>query len=140
MTDPQGVASVNLAYQLVEPGNYIPVEDPAYNTPANWTTVAMHDDGLNGDLVASDGIYSYVMPASIQTNRRLVRYRISSTDGLGKSVTAPYADDPSAELRVLRLRRRAQLVRRCPARRGRGERAGRHVRCGGAELDGGLPR
>ena len=94
VTDPEGVASVNLDYQLVNPGSYIPVEDPAYNAPANWTTVAMHDDGVNGDLVANDGVYSYVMPGSIQTNRRLVRYRISSTDGLGKSVTAPYADDP----------------------------------------------
>jgi fibronectin type 3 domain-containing protein len=94
VTDPEGVASVKLLYQIVNPGNYIAIEDAAYNNAANWTTLLMHDDGLNGDTTAGDDIYTAVIPASVQVNRRLVRYRITSTDTLGASVTGPYADDP----------------------------------------------
>jgi hypothetical protein len=91
-TDPNGVQSVNLEYQLVNPGSYIRVTDAAYET--SWTTVAMHDDGLGGDALAGDGVYSVIMPGSLQTDRRLVRYRITATDALGASVRGPYADDP----------------------------------------------
>ncbi|MFI5381273.1 MAG: lamin tail domain-containing protein [Tepidisphaerales bacterium] len=92
VTDPQGVASVNLQYQLVDPGNYINLSDAAYVT--NWTTVPMHDDGLAGDAVAGDSIYTAVLPAGLQTSRRLVRYRIQSTDAAGAGVQVPYTDDP----------------------------------------------
>src|SRR5205807_7133246 len=68
--------------------------DAAYQT--NWTNVTMHDDGLNGDAVAGDGVYTFVLDPSIQVNRRLVRYRVSSTDGKSASITAPYADDPQS--------------------------------------------
>ena len=91
-TDPDGVASVSLQYQLVEPGNYIEVADAAYQT--NWTTVAMNDAGTGGDAVAGDDVYTATLPASLQVNRRLVRYRIAAADALGKSITVPYADDP----------------------------------------------
>ena len=113
VTDPDGVASVTLAYQVVTPGNYIPATlpltgaqlnnlnavpltnslNPAFELPANWTTVAMHDDGLNGDAVAGDGVYSVVLPQ--QANRNLVRYRITCTDLIGASRRAPFEDDPS---------------------------------------------
>jgi hypothetical protein len=61
ITDPDGVASVSLEYQLVAPGGYVPsqlpipiignnintsqprLENPAYEN--NWTTVPMLDDG-----------------------------------------------------------------------------------------------
>lgn len=92
VTDPDGVQSVSLQYQLVDPGSYIRRTDAAYQT--NWTTVAMHDDGLDGNSVAGDGVYSVVLPGSLQVNRRLVRYRITATDNLGASVRGPYADDP----------------------------------------------
>jgi hypothetical protein len=91
-TDPDGVQSVNLQYQLVNPGSYIRLTDAAYQT--SWTTVAMRDDGTNGDAVAGDGVFSVILPGSLQTNRRLVRYRITATDTLGASVRGPYADDP----------------------------------------------
>ncbi|MEY2407595.1 MAG: hypothetical protein QOF48_265 [Verrucomicrobiota bacterium] len=113
VTDPDGVASVSLAYQVVVPGNYIPATlpltgtqlnnlnstpltnslNPAFELPANWTTVSMHDDGANGDAVAGDGIYSVVLPQ--QANRSLVRYRVTCTDALGASRRAPFEDDPS---------------------------------------------
>jgi len=91
-TDPDLVDTVTLDYQLVDPGNYIRLGDAAYDT--NWTTVVMRDDGLNGDLVAGDDVYSVTLSASLQQHRRLVRYRVTATDMLGTSVTGPYADDP----------------------------------------------
>ena len=90
VTDPQGVASVTLGYQLVNPGTYIRKTDAAYAT--TWTNVAMVDDGTSGDVLAGDGIFSYTMPPALQTNRRLIRYRISATDGTS-AITVPYADD-----------------------------------------------
>ncbi len=38
--------------------------------------------------------YTAELPASLQQHRRLIRYRITSTDTLGASITGPYADDP----------------------------------------------
>ena len=92
ITDPDGVASAFLEYQLVEPGDYIEINDPRYAT--NWTTIAMSDDGLNGDAIAGDDIYTAIMPADLQTHRRLIRYRVTAEDTLGASITAPFADDP----------------------------------------------
>ena len=96
VTDPEGVGSVRLEYQLVDPGAYIRKTDPAYAT--NWTSVAMLDDGINGDAVAADNTYSVTLPASVQTHRRLVRYRIVVADALGASVRVPYADDEQPNL------------------------------------------
>jgi hypothetical protein len=105
VTDSDGVLTVKLAYQIVEPGSYVPVTLPNYPstnpvTVANpdylkgWVSVAMHDDGLDGDLTAGDGIYSVQLPASVQKHRRLIRYTISAVDNLGAYVNVPYADDP----------------------------------------------
>jgi len=106
VTDPDGVASVELRYQISPPGNYIPAflahpiatltsggfnrdtpraPNPAFENPANWTPVAMVHTG--------DDIYSATIP--VQTNRALVRYRIVVTDTPGASDRAPFADDPS---------------------------------------------
>lgn len=114
VTDPEGVAAVTLAYQIVTPGNYLPATlpltanqlnnlnatptltnppNPAFEAETNWTTVAMHDDGLDGDAVAGDNIYTVVLPP--QANRTLVRYRITCTDVLGAARRAPFEDDPS---------------------------------------------
>ncbi|HEY6227787.1 MAG TPA: CotH kinase family protein, partial [Verrucomicrobiae bacterium] len=92
VTDPDGVTSVQLQYQIVDPGNYIDLTDAAYAT--SWTTVAMNDAGTNGDQFPGDSTYTATLPGSLQTHRRLIRYRIVATDGAGKSITAPYADDP----------------------------------------------
>lgn len=111
ITDPQGVASVVLNYQVVTPGNFIPAyipftvaqlnatplatppANPAFEAATNWTAIFMHDDGMNGDQLAGDDVYTAVLP--VQPNRTLVRYRITSTDALGASRRAPFADDPS---------------------------------------------
>jgi len=94
VTDPDGIANVTLRYQLVNPGNYISISDGAY--PANWTAVAMNDDGVGGDAAAGDDIYTVQLSASLQVHRRLVRYRITVKDGGWLSVRVPYADDPQS--------------------------------------------
>jgi len=91
VTDTDGVASVTLEYQLVDPGSYIKLSDPLYST--SWTSVPMLDDGTNGDLLAGDDIYTVVLPDTLQTHRRLVRYRITAVDNPGATVTGPYSDD-----------------------------------------------
>jgi len=92
VTDPDGVASVTLSYQIVEPGSYITITDWQYRT--SWTNAAMNDDGLNGDAIAGDDIYSVQLPGSIQVHRRLVRYRIEVVDSTGQGLVVPYLDDP----------------------------------------------
>ena len=91
ITDPDGMGPVTLSYQVVNPGAYIRLTDAAYaNT---WTSVPMFDDGTEGDEVAGDSFYTAVLPEEVQTNRRLVRYRITFADALGNAETVPYADD-----------------------------------------------
>ena len=111
VTDPQGVAKVELHYQLVAPGAYIPsylalstaqvianpsaprTLNPAFEAVTNWVTVTMLDTGVGGDALAGDSVFSATIPG--QTNRTLVRYRITATDSAGSSVRVPYEDDPS---------------------------------------------
>ena len=90
--DSDGVSNVVLKYQAVSPGAYLRLTDPAYAT--TWTSVAMHDDGLNGDAIAGDSVYTVVLPPSLQTHRRLVRYRIEALAAAGLRVRLPYSDDP----------------------------------------------
>ncbi|MGC8885867.1 MAG: immunoglobulin domain-containing protein [Verrucomicrobiia bacterium] len=94
VTDPDGVASVLLEYQIVNPGNYIDILDPAYTNAANWVKVSMNDEGINGDATAGDSIYTATIPSTIQQHRRLIRYRITVTDNPGASVRVPYPEDP----------------------------------------------
>ena len=112
ITDPQGVASASLAYQLCTAGNYIPstlpkavsggnfvnvatplAANPAFESAANWTTVAMNDNGTGDDLLGGDGIWTGTIPP--QANRTLVRYRITTADNPGASARVPYVGDPS---------------------------------------------
>lgn len=110
-SDANGLGAVQLSYQIVAPGNHIPAylplpinggqidtsqqrpPNPAFENPANWTTLAMNDNGTAGDAVAGDGLYSTQIPA--QVHRTLVRYRVKATDLTGLSARAPFADDES---------------------------------------------
>lgn len=92
ITDPDGVAGVQLHYQLVDPGAYIELEDPAY--AHDWVTLPMNDAGVDGDGAAGDDVYTATLPADLQTHRRLVRYRLTATDNAGATVRVPYPDDP----------------------------------------------
>lgn len=91
ITDPEGVAAVWLEYQIVAPGTYVRLTDTSW--AANWTTLPMRDDGLNGDAVARDEVFSAVVPASAQQHRRLIRYRLRAWDGALTAVRVPYEDD-----------------------------------------------
>jgi hypothetical protein len=110
VTDPDGVLQVSLKYQIITAGNYIPAYlpispissliadpfqrkplNPAFEDAANWTTVAMADNGTNGDAVAGDDIYTAVL--SGQNHRTLVRYRIEAADSGNHTVRVPYYDD-----------------------------------------------
>jgi hypothetical protein len=91
-TDPQGVQRVALQYQTVDPGGYLRLGDPAYQT--RWTEVEMRDDGLPPDAQAGDSVFTVLLPGSLQLHRRLVRFRITASDLEGQTVEAPYGDDP----------------------------------------------
>lgn len=93
VTDPDGVGSVSLRYQIVNPGNYIRRTDPAFRATASWVTLTMMDNGTSGDAVAGDSIFTALIPSSVQTHRRLIRYQITLIDTPGNSISVPYADD-----------------------------------------------
>ena len=104
ITDPDGVGPVTLQYQLVNPGDYFSRylkfngngtanDNPRYENPGEWTTLPMTDDGTGGDALAGDSIYTVTLPGTLQTNRRLIRYRVSAEDTPGAAITVPYSDD-----------------------------------------------
>ena len=93
VTDPDGVASVTLSYQVVNPGAYINLDDASYKT--NWIDLPMIDDGTAGDTIQGDSVFSATMPDALQTHRRLIRYRITVQDVAGVLEQTPYADDES---------------------------------------------
>ena len=64
ITDDEGIDQVQLEYQIVEPGDYIEIEDPRYKN--QWTALKMLDDGANGDIEAADDVYTVKMPKSLQ--------------------------------------------------------------------------
>ena len=98
VTDPEGVKSVLLQYQVVAPGNYIDVTNvfvaPNSQYATNWTTVAMNDAGNDGDQVGNDSIYTVLLPGNLHVHRHLIRYRIVVSDNHDLEVRVPYADDP----------------------------------------------
>jgi hypothetical protein len=91
ITDPDGVASVTLSYQAVQPGSYIRKTDGSYEK--GWLELPMANGGSDGNATLDDSIFSAFIPRSVQKHRTLVRYRIRVEDKLGNSVTMPYADD-----------------------------------------------
>jgi hypothetical protein len=91
VTDPDGVSAVTLEYQLVEPGDYIAIDDPRYAT--SWSSLPMRDDGVGADALAGDDLFTAELPANLMTHRRLIRTRILADDTGAASVQVPYADD-----------------------------------------------
>ncbi|MEZ5330110.1 MAG: CotH kinase family protein [Verrucomicrobiales bacterium] len=91
VTDPQGVGSAVLHYQVIDPGEYIRLTDETYET--SWVDVPMNDSGEAGDATAGDDIFTATLPAEVQVHRRLVRYRITVADTEENSVRIPFNDD-----------------------------------------------
>ncbi|MFH1742013.1 MAG: lamin tail domain-containing protein, partial [bacterium] len=83
--------SVTLEYQLVQPGRYIRLADPQYQT--EWNVVPMYDDGASPDRQAGDGLFVAVLPSN--PHRSLIRYRIRAANSNGETTLAPYESDPS---------------------------------------------
>jgi hypothetical protein len=75
-----GYTHVSLQYQVVEPGAYIELKDPAY--AKDWRTLPMTQDAAKKAFTAQ-------LPASLQTHRRLIRYRITANSPTGQTLTAP---------------------------------------------------
>ncbi|RYD23686.1 MAG: hypothetical protein EOP88_03240 [Verrucomicrobiaceae bacterium] len=91
LSDPDGVGTVALEYQLVNPGSYVRLTDSSY--AQNWVSLPMNDNGTGGDVAAADGIYTAVVPGNLQVHRRLTRYRIRFSDTLSNTSLAPFGDD-----------------------------------------------
>ncbi|MDY3552242.1 CotH kinase family protein [Gemmata sp. JC717] len=88
---PADVTKVTLKLQAVAPGKYVRKADAEYEK--DWTDLPMRDDGKEGDEKAGDGVFSVRVPATYQKHRWLLRYRVTATDGAGKAVRCPAADD-----------------------------------------------
>jgi hypothetical protein len=86
-----GIKGITLEYQLVDPGRYVALNDPAFKS--NWVSLPMHDAGMDGDAVADDRVFAATIPESIQTHRRLVRYRFAGAQDDNQSVRIPASKD-----------------------------------------------
>ena len=86
---PAPLGGVILEYQIVDPGKYIALHDPAFER--QWTSLPMIAQSNNGSGEGKDAIYSVQLAGSIQKHRRLVRYRIRG--GKDGKVLAPDPGD-----------------------------------------------
>ena len=79
-----------LEYQIVEPGNYIARDDPAFKF--GWSSVRM-------EKFHSENRYSAQIPAAAQSHRRLIRYRFkgATSDSEPFLFPAPAAPTPAAD-------------------------------------------
>ncbi|NQT84470.1 lamin tail domain-containing protein, partial [bacterium] len=57
-----------------------------------WTSVEMHDDGLNGDEVAGDGLY-YAMTTAYPSET-VVQYIVGARDNAGNTAQSPAENEP----------------------------------------------
>jgi hypothetical protein len=80
VNDPDGLASVTLRYRL----------DPS----AAYASVPMNDNGIGGDTIAGDGIFSATIPG--QTNGTMLAFYVQAIDALGAIDTFPN-DAPTRE-------------------------------------------
>ena len=78
--------SLTLEYQIVEPGKYIALNDPAFRL--GWHSVRM-------EKFHSENRFSAQVPASVQSHRRLIRYRFKGEDSNAKPFLFP--PTPAAE-------------------------------------------
>ncbi|MEI7730395.1 MAG: lamin tail domain-containing protein [Verrucomicrobiota bacterium] len=73
VSDPDGISALNLMYRI----------DPA----TNFISVPMTDNGLNGDAVAGDGIYTGMLPG--QATNAVAAFYLQAVDGLGAASVFP---------------------------------------------------
>ena len=75
---------LTLQYQIVDPGQYIALNDPAYEDRWKDTPFTKSE--------TKPGTFQAELPAKLQTHRRLIRYRVRSAGD--KALVAPAPDDP----------------------------------------------
>ncbi|MEO7317666.1 MAG: lamin tail domain-containing protein, partial [Chthoniobacteraceae bacterium] len=92
VSDPDGIASVTLRWRLEASGTF--------------TNVAMHDDGLNGDIFADDGVFTGAIP--VQNTGALVVFRVESTDAAATPAGAIFPPDAPAHECLVRIGEPAQ--------------------------------
>ena len=56
--------------------------------------IDMRDEGLNGDALAGDGIYTALLPTTGLQPGQMIRWRIEATDTAGAVSTLPLVTDP----------------------------------------------
>jgi hypothetical protein len=78
-----GIRDVVLQYQVVEPGAYVELADPAY--AKNWLSIPMK----SGETGKGRTTFTAEVPAAVQQHRRLIRYRVAAKDTAGKPLVAP---------------------------------------------------
>ena len=81
-------ATLTLEYQIVEPGKYIALTDPAFRL--GWHSMRM-------EKFHSENRFSAQIPASAQSHRRLIRYRFKGEDSNSKPFLFPARPAPDSE-------------------------------------------
>jgi hypothetical protein len=76
LTDASTSESYRLEYQVVEPGKYIALRDPAFQN--QWTALKMQDAAGVSSSNGNERLLTVQLPPDLQKNRRLIRYRIHS--------------------------------------------------------------
>lgn len=83
------VSNMTVRYRVVTSNGY-------EYTDAAYGSVAMRDDGVAPDLVATDGVFAAYLPAQA-TNRVMVRYHVTVTATNRLVSRRPHTDDPSTD-------------------------------------------
>lgn len=87
------VKEVQLWTQMLEPGAYVELKDPGYK--ANWQSQSM-----TADKAADAGSRRFIaeLPGSLQSHRRLIRYRFTAKLTDGKEIKFPFGLDDAPNL------------------------------------------
>lgn len=87
LSDPDGINSATLRWRN--------------QTIANFTSEPMHDDGINGDMLAGDGVFTGTIPG--QNAGVLVVFRVEANDGAAAPASALFPPDAPAHECLVRI-------------------------------------
>ncbi len=90
--DPDGLSAVTLRWRV--------------ETTGTFTSAVMHDDGVNGDTFAGDGLFTGTIPQ--QTAGTLIVFRIEATDAAPSPASALFPPDAPAHECLARVGEPAQ--------------------------------
>ena len=87
LSDPDGVNAATLRWRV--------------QTNASFTGEPMHDDGINGDMLAGDGVFTGTIPG--QNAGVLVVFRVEASDGAAAPASALFPPDAPAHECLVRI-------------------------------------